>query len=432
MKLIGDDKIFCDNTSVLQPYDIFVSSKQNEKYLKDIPPNTTIVQDYNLSKYFDLSSINIVGVCGTNGKTTTAACIYSILLDLGYKVALQGGRGFFINDIKKADFSLTTPTLLETISNLQTAIKNDCEYFIMEVSSHAIVQHRIIGLNFALKVHTNITQDHLDFHKTLEEYIKVKNSFFADDGLKLINKDDKNIKVNKTNCLTYSLEYPATYKVVAYSFKAGLNISLQNIQNLTTISSSLIGIFNIYNIVASFGAVHILSKKPLDIIAKVVENFAGVAGRMQQISTNPYIIVDFAHTPDAMKNVFDSFVPYDIIVVFGAGGDRDKSKRKLMGQVASKFASYSYITSDNLRFEDPDKICDDIVKGFNNKNYEIEIDRRKAISKAISSLKNYKKPMIVVLGKGDERTQTIYDYELPFCDATTIKEILYEKSISNS
>jgi len=232
--------------------------------------------------------------------------------------------------------------------------------------------------------------------------------------------------------LTYSLEYPATYKVVAYSFKAGLNISLQNIQNLTTISSSLIGIFNIYNIVASFGAVHILSKKPLDIIAKVVENFAGVAGRMQQISTNPYIIVDFAHTPDAMKNVFDSFVPYDIIVVFGAGGDRDKSKRKLMGQVASKFASYSYITSDNLRFEDPDKICDDIVKGFNNKNYEIEIDRRKAISKAISSLKNYKKPMIVVLGKGDERTQTIYDYELPFCDATTIKEILYEKSISNS
>ncbi|OPX26276.1 MAG: UDP-N-acetylmuramoyl-L-alanyl-D-glutamate--2,6-diaminopimelate ligase [Campylobacteraceae bacterium 4484_166] len=430
MKLQKADKIYCDDTSAIKAGDIFVLSNQNKQYIKNLPKNTKIIKDIELVNCFDIKDINIVAVCGTNGKTTTTACIYSMMLDLGYKVALQGGRGFFVNDTKLNEPTLTTPTLLETVKNLIKAVENGCEYFIMEVSSHAIAQDRIIGLNFALKIHTNITQDHLDFHKTLKEYIRVKNSFFSDDGLKLINKDDKNIDASKKNCYTYSLEYPATYKVVAYSLKDGLDISLQNIQNMTNISSPLVGAFNIYNITASVAGVHLLTKRALDDIAKTVENFAGVAGRMQVVSQNPKIVIDFAHTPDAMKNVFDSFATLDIVVVFGAGGDRDKSKRKLMGAVASKFASYSYITSDNPRFEDPDKICDDVAVGFEkNAKYEIEVDRKKAIEKAILSLKNYKNPILFVLGKGDERNQTIYKYKLPFCDASVIKELLDEKGI---
>ncbi len=428
MRLLQDRVAFCDDTSVIKTGDIFVSSKENNQYIHKLPKETKIINDYELADYFDMTVINIVGVCGTNGKTTTTAGIYSILLDMGYKVALQGGRGFFVNDTKVADFTLTTPTLLETIGNIHTAITGGCEYFVMEVSSHGIAQHRLAGLKFALKVHTNITQDHLDFHKTIEQYRATKNSFFADGTTKLVNKDDKYIKQNKTNCYTYSLEYPATYKVVAYSLNDGLDITMQNIQNLTNLSSPLVGVFNIYNITACVGAVHILTKKPLDDIAVAVENFAGVAGRMQIVSTDPSIIVDFAHTPDAMKNVFESFTGKDIVVVFGAGGDRDQSKRKLMGQTARRYATYTYITSDNPRSEDPDMICKNIAQGFgDSKRYEIEVNRKKAITKAIKSLSGYKNPVLLVLGKGDEQTQTIYDHRLPFCDATVIKEVLDEK-----
>ncbi len=430
MRLLQDKLCFCDDTSTIKTGDIFVSSIENKQYEKTLSKETKIIRDYELVDYFDMTSIKIVGVCGTNGKTTTTAGIYSILFDLDYKVALQGGRGFFVNDIKVSDFTLTTPTLLETLQNIQTAIDGGCKYFVMEVSSHGIALHRIAGLCFALKVHTNITQDHLDFHKTLEEYRTVKNSFFQCDSVKLINKDDKNIKQNKKNCYTYSLEYPATYKVVAYSLKDGLDITIQNIQNMTNISSPLVGLFNIYNIAACVGAVHILTAQALDKISSKVENFAGVVGRMQVVSLSPSIIVDFAHTTDAMKNVFESFVAKDIVVVFGAGGDRDKSKRKLMGQVACRYAAYSYITSDNPRHENPDIICESIASGFNTTaNYEIEINRKEAIIKAINSLQNYKNPVLLVLGKGDEQTQTIYEHHLPFCDTTVIQEVLNAKDI---
>src|SRR5574344_2282894 len=216
MKLNINGKIFTDNTNELEKDSIFVVSKQNEKF-KDVAINNghEVINANDLKKYLDMKSIKIIGITGTNGKTTTAAAIYSILLDLGYKVALQGTRGFFINDRQIEEYSLTTPVQLGNFVNIQKAILEKCDFFVMEVSSHAIEQKRVEGLDFALKIHTNITRDHLDYHKTIDEYINIKNSFLSDESLKLINIDDKIVRYNPKNAFTYSLDAKGDYKVDA-------------------------------------------------------------------------------------------------------------------------------------------------------------------------------------------------------------------------
>jgi len=414
---------FTDNTNELDENTIFVSSLQNEQYVKDIDSGVKVIQDTQLSSYFDFSKIKIIGITGTNGKTTTAAAIYSMLLDMGYNVGFQGTRGLYINEDKVKDYSLTTPVQLEIFSNVQLALNYECEFFIMEVSSHAIVQKRICGIEFALKIHTNITRDHLDYHKTIEEYINVKNSFFNDDSVKLINKDDKLIKYKLKNAFAYGLDNPATYKVQAFTFKNGTTVALQYFGEMYHFTSDLRGTFNVYNLCAAVSAVHILTKKSLQGICDTVDNFAGVSGRMQTISYEPYIVVDFAHTPDGMKSVFDSFKDKDIICVFGAGGNRDKQKRKIMGKIANEYCHKIILTSDNPRFEDPDEIIKDIELGINNKSkLTININRKEAIKEAIAQLNS--NSVLLVLGKGDEEYQIIYDKKLPFNDKNIIEEIL--------
>ncbi|RXK11490.1 UDP-N-acetylmuramoyl-L-alanyl-D-glutamate--2,6-diaminopimelate ligase [Halarcobacter mediterraneus] len=427
MQLIINNTIFTDNSKEAVKGTVFVLSKQNEKFKDDAISNgcEKVIKAIQLKEYFDMSSIKIIGVTGTNGKTTTAGAIYSILLDLGYKVALQGTRGFFINDQRVEEYTLTTPVQLGNFAHIQKAIENDCQFFVMEVSSHAIEQKRIEGLDFELKIHTNITRDHLDYHKTIEEYINVKNSFFNDESKKLINKDDKVVKFNPKNALTYSLENPSTYKVSAYSFKNGTNVMFSKIEEVHSYSSLLMGIFNIYNLTAAIAAVDMVTNKSLDKICKVVENFAGVSGRMETISENPFVIVDFAHTPDGMKEVFESFNHKNIITVFGAGGDRDKEKRPLMGQIAANFAKTIIVTSDNPRFEDPDLIIEDICKGIKNKeNLYIEINRKEAIKKGIDLARKDKDSVLLILGKGDEPYQIIYDQKMPLSDKEEVLKYL--------
>jgi len=429
LKITTKGRVFTDNSSEITDEITFVTSKQNEKFIQNARESgcEKFIKSSELKNYFDFSSIKVVGITGTNGKTTTAAAIYSILLDLGYKVALQGTRGFFINDEKIEDYSLTTPVQISNFLHIQKAIDNDCDYFIMEVSSHAIEQNRIEGLEFALKVHTNITQDHLDYHKTIEEYIKVKNSFFSDESMKLINKDDKNIKFNIKNTFAYGAENPATYKVTAYSLKNGLHVALQHFSNMVHFSSPMMGLFNVYNLTAAVASVNLLTKKSLQEICDVVEYFGGVAGRMEVVSANPLVIVDFAHTYDGMKEVFNSFQDYEIITVFGAGGDRDRSKRPLMGRMAEQSSKEVIVTADNPRGEDPDVICKDILKGIKNKeNIIVELNRKKAIKIALEKSKNYSNPIILVLGKGDEEYQIIYDKKLPQNDKKIILGILDE------
>lgn len=419
MQLIINNKVYTDNSREANENTYFVISKQNERFVEDAKKNgcKDFVEARDLKNHLDMSTIKVVGITGTNGKTTTAAAIYSILLDLGYKVALQGTRGFFINDEKVEDYTLTTPVQLGNFAHIQKAIENGCQYFIMEVSSHAIEQKRIEGLDFELKVLTNITRDHLDYHKTIEEYINVKNSFLSDESKKLINKDDKNVKFNSKNALTYGLENPSTYNVSAYSFKNGTNVMFTKIDKVHSYTSSLMGIFNIYNIMAAVASVDMITDNSLDEICEVTENFAGVSGRMEIVCSDPLVIVDFAHTPDGMKEVYESFNHYDIITVFGAGGDRDKEKRQLMGKIASNYAKNIIVTSDNPRFEDPDAIIEDICKGITNKdNLYVEVNRKEAIRIAIEMGKKNPSSVVLILGKGDEPYQIIYDKKLPLVD----------------
>jgi len=423
LQLIINNKVFTDNSN--EANSAFVVSSQNERFKQAAINNgcKEIIESKDLKNYLDMSGIKIIGITGTNGKTTTAAAIYSILLDLGYKVALQGTRGFYINDERIEEYSLTTPIQLGNFAHIQKAMKSECDFFVMEVSSHAIQQKRIEGLTFELKIHTNITRDHLDYHKTIEEYINIKNSFFTDDTKKLINKDDKIVKYNPKNGFAYSLDEPSTYKVGAYSFKNGMHVMFSHFDQMHSFSSSMMGIFNVYNLMAALSAVHIISSKPLDEICEAVENFAGVSGRMEIISSEPLVIVDFAHTPDGMKEVLQSFAHKDIICVFGAGGDRDQDKRPLMGQVAANYAKHIIVTSDNPRFEDPDIIVEDILKGIkNHQSVQVDINRKEAIKKAIEMAN--KDSVVLVLGKGDEEAQIIYDKKLAFSDKEEVLKYL--------
>jgi UDP-N-acetylmuramoyl-L-alanyl-D-glutamate--2,6-diaminopimelate ligase len=293
----------------------------------------------------------------------------------------------------------------------------------MEVSSHAIVQKRIEGLNFELKVLTNITQDHLDYHKTIGEYIAVKNSFFQDESKKLINKDEDKASFNIKNTFTYGIENPATYKLIAYSLNDASSGIIQHFSKIVPFTSSLHGFFNLYNLMAAIGAVDIVCDKTLEEIVEVVDNFAGVSGRMEQVCQAPNVIVDFAHTPDGMAQVLNALKEKELLVVFGAGGDRDRTKRPLMGKVATSLAKKVYITSDNPRNEDPQRIVDDILEGIVDKsNVNVELNRRKAIEMALDEQEE--DDVVVILGKGDEAYQIIYDKKLPFDDREVVREIL--------
>ena len=424
MKLSINNKIFTDNTNELEKDNIFVVSKQNEKF-KDIAINGgfELLNSSELKNYLDMSSIKIIGVTGTNGKTTTASTIYKILLNLGYKVALQGTRGFFINELCVEDYSLTTPVQLGNFINIQKAIQNSCQYFVMEVSSHAIEQNRIEGLDFALKIHTNITRDHLDYHKTIEEYIRVKNLFLSDESKKLINIDDKVVKFNPTNAFTYSLENSSNFKVLKYELKDTMNVEFLYENKNYKFSTNMMGIFNIYNLLAAISAVYITTNEKLENICKVVENFNSISGRMEIVSIKPLIIVDFAHTPDGMDEVLKSFPNKEIISVFGAGGNRDSLKRPLMGEVASKYSKHIVVTSDNPRFEEPKEIIKDILNGINDKSNVIVIeDRKEALKKAINLAND--KSVVLILGKGDESAQIIGDKKFEFSDKDEVLKIL--------
>jgi len=424
MKIKIGDSFITDNTKEWDSGSLFLKTYQNEKYLKnfDIDKNL-IVTPKDIIKKFNLDSIKIVGITGTNGKTTTTAAIYSLLLDLGKRAALQGTRGLFINDEKVEEKSLTTPSILKTLQNLYSAKNKVCEYFIMEVSSHAIAQKRIEGLNFALKVHTNITGDHLDFHKTFKNYVDTKNSFLSDETTKLINKDDEFVKFNIKNALTYGLDNPATFQIMAYSLEDGVSGVLRFANEIADFHSPLIGLFNVYNLTAAIASVKILTNQNLDEICQNLENFAGVSGRMEVLNYEPLIIVDFAHTPDGMKKVFESFPGKDLICVFGAGGDRDKEKRPKMGEIASRFCKKMYITSDNPRSEKPKEIIENIYNGVIDKDKAILIeDRKKAIKEAIKNLK--KDEILLILGKGDETYQEINGEKIPFDDREVVKETL--------
>ncbi len=418
-------KYVTENSQECDSQTAFVITTQNEKYLQNAEDNNahSIIKIEDIAKLFGIDKIKIIGITGTNGKTTTASAIYSFLLDLGYKVAMQGTRGLFMNDEVVEGKTLTTPSVLNTYKHIYQAVDAGCEFFIMEVSSHAIVQKRVEGLDFELKILTNITQDHLDYHKTIEEYTAVKNSFFKDDGKKLINKDEPRADFNFKNAYTYGIENPATYRLMAYSLNNASSGIIQHFQDIVPFTAALHGFFNLYNLMAAVGAVHLVTGLKLEEIAATMDNFAGVSGRMEQVCQVPNVIVDFAHTPDGMQQVLNALKEKELLVVFGAGGDRDVSKRPMMGRVAASLAKRVYITSDNPRNEDPDAIVNDILSGIEDQtNVIVELNRRKAIEMALDEQGD--EEVVVILGKGDESHQIIYGERFPFDDREVVRELL--------
>ena len=379
MKITLNNNIITDSTNEYKEGDLFLVTAQNKKYFTN--------QKFITPKQLLNTNTKFIGITGTNGKTTTAFLIGYILDKIGYKVGIQGTEGFYLNGVKKENKTLTTPPILTTIDRVH---KYKPDFFVMEVSSHSIIQDRIEDIPFKLKIFTNLTQDHLDYHKTMQEYKKAKELFFKDTSLKIINKQ-YNLKVNQTNTYFYPLN--------------------------KTFETKLKGDFNQENFQASILGISKLLNIPIEKIANIAKDFRGVAGRMEEIA--PKIIIDFAHTPDGMEKVLTS-INNKKIVVFGAGGDRDTSKRKLMGEIADKYGDYIILTNDNPRCEDEIKIINEIKQGIKTTPYEIILDRKEAIKKAISLQKD---EYILLLGKGDEKFIEKCNKKIPFCEKEIIKSL---------
>ena len=417
-------RFLTDDTSALDDQTLFLKTAQNSHYYENLDTKPDFITSEELISIWGLEKMKVVGVTGTNGKTTVTAAIYSFLLDLDEKPALQGTRGLFAEEKRIEDKSMTTPSILETLHNMKQTMDLGCNYFIMEVSSHAIDQKRIEGLKFALKVHTNVTSDHLDYHGTVEEYRRVKSLFFADESPKLLNKDDiKNITYNPIGAQSYGVDEPATFKVQAFALIHGITAGIKHMQTEATFHSPMVGLFNLFNLMAAVGSVVMLTGRKVEEVCEVVENFAGVAGRMEVVSREPLVIVDFAHTDDGMFQVLDSIKDRDISVVFGAGGNRDKGKRPKMGAVAGRFAKKIYVTSDNPRDEVPEMILEDILIGLHGKDHVTATpDRRLAIKMALDDLEG--DDALLILGKGDEDYQEIKGVKHHFDDREVVRELL--------
>ena len=415
-----------DDTTAINEKSKFLLTAQNQKYFDALEVKPSFITPLELISFWELKDLKVVGVTGTNGKTTVTAAIYSFLLDLGSKPALLGTRGFFVNEERIEEKSMTTPSILHILSAMKIAKEKEANYFIMEVSSHAIDQKRIEGLEFALKIHTNVTSDHLDYHGTVAEYRRIKSLFFADESPKLLNKDDiKNIEYNPKNTQSYGVDEPATFKVQAFSLQHGITAGIKHLNTEATFHSPMVGLFNLFNLMAAIGACTMLTKRDVSEVCEVVSNFAGVAGRMEVVSQDPLVIVDFAHTDDGMIQVLDSMKDREISVVFGAGGDRDQGKRSRMGAVAAKFAKKVYVTSDNPRSEAPEAILQDILSGIKDQsNTRAMVDRAFAIQEALKELNEGE--VLMILGKGDETTMEINGEKIHFDDKEIVRALLAE------
>ena len=378
--------------------------------------------------------LKLVGVTGTNGKTTIATLLYNMFRKFGHKCGLLSTVCNYIEgEAIPADH--TTPDPIELNKLLHQMVEAGCEYAFMECSSHAIAQQRIGGLKFAGGLFTNLTRDHLDYHKTFENYRDAKKAFFdglSKDAFAITNADDKNGSVMVQNCKaqvkTYSVQRMADFRarIIECHFE-GMYLDI----NGQEVGVQFIGKFNVSNLLAVYGAAIMLGKKPEDILV-VLSTLKSVAGRLEPICSEEGVtaIVDYAHTPDALENVLNAIHEVmegkqgKIITVCGAGGNRDKGKRPLMAQEAVKQSDRVIITSDNPRFEEPQDIINDMLAGLDQKQMKKVVsivDRKEAIRTA--SMMAEKGDVILIAGKGHEDYQEIKGVKHHFDDREVVREI---------
>lgn len=377
--------------------------------------------------------IKVVGITGTNGKTTVTYLLEAILKEANIPAGVIGTINYRFQD-KIIPSINTTPGPVELQSILSDMLKEGARYAVMEVSSHALDQQRCEGINFHSAIFTNLTQDHLDYHKNPDNYFKAKARLFAgmpSRSFVVINNDDKYAgrlkKLTKAKVITYGIHSNAD--VMAENIKFGVSqteFQLKTSKGKTDFKIWLIGKHNIYNVLA---AVAWAKEQGIasSVIKLALEKFPNVPGRLEKVEFNGgfSVFVDYAHTEDALKNVIQSLRQVSgnkIIVVFGCGGDRDKTKRPKMGRVVSELSDYAIITSDNPRFEDPAEIIKDIKRGISKNNYCTVLERYAAIKKSLSLAKSG--DVVLVAGKGHENYQVIKDKTIPFDDREAIRECL--------
>jgi UDP-N-acetylmuramoyl-L-alanyl-D-glutamate--2,6-diaminopimelate ligase len=379
------------------------------------------------------SKLELVGVTGTNGKTTIATLLYKMFRKLGYKVGLVSTVCNYIDD-EAVPTEHTTPDPITLNQLLGRMADEGCKYAFMEVSSHSVAQKRIGGLKFAGGIFTNLTRDHLDYHKTVENYLKAKKAFFDNlprTAFALTNLDDKNGLVMTQNTrakvATYSLRSISDFK--GKVLEDGFEGMLMDF-NRTEVNVHFTGRFNASNLLAVFGAACLLGKKPEDVLL-VLSTLTPVAGRFDTIRSPKGFtaIVDYAHTPDALVNVLTTIQEVlngrgHIITVVGAGGNRDKGKRPLMAQEAAKYSDKLVITSDNPRFEEPQDIINDMLAGLGKDELQRTVsivDRKEAIRTACMLAEAG--DVILVAGKGHEDYQDVKGVKHHFDDREILREI---------
>ncbi len=409
------------------------SIRQDITYI--ITSNSALALGLICSEFYDRPShkLTLVGVTGTNGKTTTATLLYHLFRKLGYKVGLISTVAYYV-DNEKSEATHTTPDPLQLNELMARMVKQGCEYCFMEVSSHSIVQQRIAGLQFAGGIFTNLTHDHLDFHKTFAEYLKAKKMFFdhlPNTAFALVNKDDRNgmvmVQNTKATVKTYALKTIADFhcRIVEHHFD-GMLLQIDGKE----VWMRFIGEFNAYNLLAVYATATLLGQKQEEILT-MMSTLVPVDGRFEFIRSDSDItaVVDYAHTPDALENVLKAIhdilpgASSQIITVVGCGGDRDKTKRPEMAKIAADNSSRVIITSDNPRSEEPEAIINDMLAGLNTEERRKTIaitDRREAIRTAclLAASGN----VILIAGKGHETYQIVKSVKSHFDDREVVRE----------
>ncbi len=381
------------------------------------------------------SKLNLIGITGTNGKTTTVTLLYRLFTQLGYKCGLLSTIANYICDQKIAA-DHTTPDPIELNSLINEMVEKGCQYCFMEVSSHSIDQDRVLGLQFRGGIFSNITHDHLDYHKTFDNYLKCKKSFFDNlpsTAFALVNVDDRNGEVMVQNTAAkiyrYSCKKSADFKCrILEETMDGMLLEIDK----TQVWTRFIGNHNAYNILAVYASAIIMGAEK-ETVLQIISSLQSVPGRLEYIRGGKDItaVVDYAHTPDALENVLktlrETAGKRTLICVFGCGGNRDKTKRPEMGVISAKYADRVIVTSDNPRFEDPDEIIKDIKAGMDSAARSKSLfitDRREAIRSAIMFAPEG--AVILVAGKGHEDYQIIGDTKHHFDDKEVLNETFNE------
>lgn len=390
-------------------------------------------------EFFDHPSkkLKVIGVTGTNGKTTITYLIRDILKQADFSSGIIGTINYCYQD-KVIPAPHTTPGPIELQSLLNDMAKSACQYCVMEVSSHGLDQERTAGIDFESAIFTNLTPDHLDYHKTLENYFLAKSRLFGalkTEARAIVNLDSPYAgrlrSLSRGRFVGYAIDSPADFKA------RDLNLSLEGSEFVletqgikSRIKTRLTGRHNILNILAAI-AFGVTQKIELSRIQKAMENFEGVRGRLCRVKANTKnVFIDYAHTPDALENVLSvlrQFTKGRLCVVFGCGGERDRLKRPLMGAVVEKYADVIIITSDNPRGEEPLAIAQEIAAGIKTKEYKIILDRREAIERALAKFSS--PDTVLIAGKGHENYQVFKDKKIEFDDQIVVEGYIREKGL---